>query len=138
VVRFFGIFVVKGSNSMKKKENRIEYINHDTDEQMVEFLNLLHLSFFSIFIITINISIKCIIKEIYGFTKSILGNIITWIFVILSLGFLRLVFYWKPRWMLLCTHRECSIKAASKVLLRDKYQQWFVEEILTVKLNNNK
>ena len=89
---------------MKQEARRAEYINHGTDEQM----------------------------EIYGFTKSTLGLVITWLFIVLTFGFLRLVFYWKPNWMLLCTHRRCAVSAASSVLLKDKYQQWFVEEVRTL------
>lgn len=86
---------------MKKRQRQPEYINHDTDEQM----------------------------EIWGFAPSILGQVITWIGVTLTLGFLRLIFYWKPEWMLMCTHRECDTKEATTILLRDKYQQWFVEPV---------
>lgn len=42
----------------------------------------------------------------------------TWFFIILTVGFLRLVFYWKPNWMLWCTHRKCSLAAATQLLLR--------------------
>lgn len=48
------------------------------------------------------------------------------------MGFLRLVFYWKPNWMLLCTHKQCGLGEATSILLRDKYQQWFVENVETV------
>ena len=116
---------------MKKEKKDIKYINNGTDEQM----------------------------EICGYQKSIIGLIITWIFIVLTIGFLKLVFYWKPNWMLLCTHRECSLKSATSVLLRvssslkkkmndiknfkwfsslfiilkDKYQQWFVEKVDVLK-----
>ncbi len=90
-------------NDTKKKQTN-EYINHDTDEQM----------------------------EIFGYESSIIGTVITWIGIILTLGFLRLIFYWKPEWMLKATHRQCKVKDATTILLRDKYQQWFVEEIETL------
>jgi hypothetical protein len=91
---------------MKKNTEKqpIEYINHDTDEQM----------------------------EIFGYEPSVIGRILTWSGILLSLGFLRLVFYWKPEWMLKATHRQCKVRDAKTVLLRDKYQQWFVEEIETL------
>ena len=91
---------------MKKdtKRNQIEYINHDTDEQM----------------------------EIFGYESSTFGHILTWTGVILTLGFLRLVFYWKPEWMLKATHRQCKVREATTILLRDKYQQWFVEKVETL------
>ena len=65
----------------------------------------------------------------YGYCASNIGYAISWIFIILTLGFLRLVFYWKPNWMIKATHRPCNIKYATKILLLDKYQQWFVEEV---------
>ncbi len=58
-----------------------------------------------------------------------MGLVITWILIVLTIGFLRLIFYWKPDWMLKCTHRQCSLKTATKVLLKDKYNQWFVEKV---------
>lgn len=75
---------------MKKEKQQIQFINHGTDEQM----------------------------EISGFARSVLGLTITWIFIVLSVGFLRLVFYWKPNWLILCTHKRCFIKYATKVLLK--------------------
>ncbi|CAF0715730.1 unnamed protein product [Brachionus calyciflorus] len=94
---------------MVKEKKQIEYINHGTDEQM----------------------------EIYGFKKSIPGIIATWIFIVLTIGFLRLIFYWKPNWMLLCTHKKCDLAEATSILLRDKYQQWFVEKVeILVKQNS--
>ena len=75
---------------MKKEKKDILYINNETDEQM----------------------------EISGYQKSIIGLVVTWFFIILTLGFLRLVFYWKPNWMLLCTHKKTNLKTATSVLLR--------------------
>lgn len=94
---------------MKKEKQQIQFINHGTDEQM----------------------------EIYGFTRSLVGLTITWIFIVLSIGFLRLVFYWKPNWLILCTHKRCLIKYASKIMLKDKYQQWFVEQVEILKISDD-
>ena len=73
--------------------------------------------------------ISCYTQEMYGYSTSTVGSVITWILIILTLGFLRLVFYWKPDWMIKATHRRCDIRDATKVLLLDKYAQWFVEEV---------
>ncbi len=43
---------------------------------------------------------------------------VTWAAILLSVGFLRLVFYWKPEWFLRCTHSPCSLRDADTVLLR--------------------
>ena len=93
---------------MKKEEKQqIQYINHGTDEQM----------------------------EIYGYTGSLSGLIVTWIFIVLSVGFLRLVFYWKPNWLILCTHKQCPIKHASIVLLRVKTKIIIITNFNSFKLN---
>lgn len=67
--------------------------------------------------------------EISGYKLNKRNYIITWILIIFSLGFLRLVFYWIPRFMLYFTHEQCSLAEAEKVLLRDQYKQWFVAKI---------
>jgi hypothetical protein len=56
---------------------------------------------------------------------------------LLTLGFLRLVFYWKPEWMTKCTHRPCHTRHATTALLRDKYQQWFVEDVELLKYSSS-
>ncbi len=54
----------------------------------------------------------------------------------LSIGIFRLVLYWKPNWLLYCTHSKClKLCDSSKVLLKDKYEQYFVEEIKTIQSN---
>ncbi len=37
--------------------------------------------------------------------------------IILSCGLLRLLFHWKPHWMLNLTHVKCPLDCAKKVLL---------------------
>lgn len=74
----------------KRSSKNTEFINYGTDEQM----------------------------EIYGYQRSPLGLVVTWFFIILTIGFLRLIFYWKPNWMLKCTHKKTSLKVATSVLLR--------------------
>lgn len=90
-----------------QKNQGVEHINHGTDEEM----------------------------ELYGFQVSGLKRFFTWLAIILTLGFLRLVFYWKPEWMTKCTHSRCHIRDATTVLLRDKYQQWFVETVEILRTN---
>lgn len=67
--------------------------------------------------------------EIYGYRRSHLNTFLTW-FAILASGFLlRLIFYWKPHWMLYSTFRRCPLDEAEEVLLIDKYNQYFVEQV---------
>jgi cation-transporting ATPase 13A3/4/5 len=45
-------------------------------------------------------------------------TIITWIFIVLTVGFLRLVFYWKPHWFLQCCCIRADLSVAQYVLLK--------------------
>lgn len=69
---------------------------------------------------------------IEGFIDSPIKKTLTWIIVILTLGLLRLYFYWKPSLMLKFTHRRCKLESAKKILLTDKYKQIFIEECKTI------
>jgi cation-transporting ATPase 13A3/4/5 len=42
---------------------------------------------------------------------------LTWLFIVLTGGVLRLVFHWWPHLMLYATHRKCALKSAEKVLV---------------------
>ncbi|CAF0827890.1 unnamed protein product [Adineta ricciae] len=74
---------------------------------------------------------------LYGYTRSIARTIITWIFIFLTVGFLRLVFYWKPHWFVRCYCTRADLAVAQYVLLKDRYQQWYVETVLKVDPNLN-
>lgn len=67
--------------------------------------------------------------EIYGFKRNYLCTFLTWIAILASGFLLRLIFYWKPHWMLYSTFGRCSLEEAEKVLLIDKYNQYFVEDV---------
>lgn len=60
--------------------------------------------------------------EIHGYSRNKFKTCVTWIFIILTLGALRLVFHWWPHWMLYATHRKCSLDSAEKVLVIERYQ----------------
>lgn len=62
-------------------------------------------------------------------------NAITWIGIVLTAFLLRLVFHWKPEWMLKCTHVKSSLAKAQKVLLVDQYKQMFVETVTLLTSN---
>jgi phage-related protein len=57
-------------------------------------------------------------KEICGYKVKKLKNVLTWIFMILTLGLLRLIFYWKPDWYLKATCAKCSLEEATQILLK--------------------
>ncbi|XP_015781531.1 probable cation-transporting ATPase 13A3 isoform X2 [Tetranychus urticae] len=70
--------------------------------------------------------------EVYGYQLSHFLRIVTWFIIIITLGMLRLLFHWKPHWMLICTHRRCRLKEARKVMLIDSFNQIYVETIKTM------
>lgn len=57
-------------------------------------------------------------QEIYGYTKNKGKEILMWIFYILTVGILRLFFFWFPRLMIAATHSKCSLKVAVVVVLK--------------------
>ena len=58
--------------------------------------------------------------EIWGYESSMLKTVIIWFLILITLGLLRLVLYWKPNWLLLCTHKQCTLHLATKILLKVK------------------
>ncbi|XP_021372586.1 probable cation-transporting ATPase 13A3 isoform X2 [Mizuhopecten yessoensis] len=54
----------------------------------------------------------------------------TYLACVVTGGFLRLVFYWCPHWMLRWTHSPCTLGEAEAILLLDQYKQWFVSKVL--------
>ncbi|GAB6018631.1 hypothetical protein CHUAL_000313 [Chamberlinius hualienensis] len=75
--------------------------------------------------------------EISGFVLHRGYQIGTWILIVCTLFFLRLVFYWKPAWMLVMTHARCSLSKATKVLLVDQYGLVFVEVVRVITGKDN-
>nr|XP_053638292.1 polyamine-transporting ATPase 13A3-like isoform X1 [Cherax quadricarinatus] len=70
--------------------------------------------------------------EIYGYHRSRAKTGISWFFIILTFGLLRLVFHWVPVLMLKATHSRCSLAQASKVLVVEyfkKYKRNYVKNI---------
>ncbi|KAG8223414.1 hypothetical protein J437_LFUL003687 [Ladona fulva] len=68
--------------------------------------------------------------------------IASWIGIILTGGFLRLVFHWFPRLHLYSRHRRCSISKATKVLVvetfQKNYKKYYVKDIKTTVLHGLK
>ncbi|CAF4022885.1 unnamed protein product, partial [Rotaria sp. Silwood2] len=74
---------------------------------------------------------------LYGYSRSVARTTITWIFIVLTVGFLRLIFYWKPHWFLQCCCIRADLAVCQYVLLKDRYKQWYVETVLTININPN-
>ncbi|KAG9509462.1 putative cation-transporting ATPase 13A3 [Fragariocoptes setiger] len=69
--------------------------------------------------------------EMYGYKPNWCLKVITWTLITLSGFVLRLIFSWRPQWMLYATHVRCPLDEATKVLLVDRYGQYFVENVGT-------
>ncbi|XP_062562628.1 polyamine-transporting ATPase 13A3 [Armigeres subalbatus] len=54
----------------------------------------------------------------------------------LTLGIMRLVMHWWQHWLLLATHRKCSLEVAQKVLVHERYQgkhdAFYVKNVITM------
>ncbi|KOX74320.1 putative cation-transporting ATPase 13A3 [Melipona quadrifasciata] len=82
---------------------------------------------------------------VYGFEKSRLKSILTYVSYILSIGWVRLFFHWYPQLHLYATHNKCSLSCATKLLITDNYQgkykslfQQRISENLLKDLGNDK
>ncbi|KAK0175752.1 hypothetical protein PV327_009479 [Microctonus hyperodae] len=60
--------------------------------------------------------------EIYGYRRNKIYTSITWFFIIITGGLLRLIFHWFPQLMLKATHSICSLNEADRVLLIERFQ----------------
>lgn len=72
--------------------------------------------------------------EIHGYRRSIFWTTVTWFFIVITVGILRMVYHWFPEWFLNCTHTKCSLEAAEKVLLveicQEKYRKIHIRTII--------
>ncbi|KAH3827164.1 hypothetical protein DPMN_129093 [Dreissena polymorpha] len=50
--------------------------------------------------------------EVYGYESSIVKTTITWVFIVLTAGLLRLFFYWLPHLMVRAMNTRCSLDRA--------------------------
>lgn len=69
--------------------------------------------------------------EIQGYKLNRCLYYLSWLLYLLTLGMLRLIFYWLPHRMVQFTHVRCSFEKADKVVMKNHYDQYFVAEIQT-------
>ncbi|XP_048250053.1 polyamine-transporting ATPase 13A3-like isoform X2 [Haliotis rufescens] len=67
--------------------------------------------------------------EISGFRPHTLKTAVVWFFIIITVGLLRLFFYWLPHLFIKATHSRCSLAEATTVLLKDQWREWFKSNI---------
>uniref|UniRef100_K1Q4N6 Cation-transporting ATPase n=1 Tax=Magallana gigas TaxID=29159 RepID=K1Q4N6_MAGGI len=70
--------------------------------------------------------------EITGYRPNRMKRWGMYVGYLLTAGILPLVMYWCPHWYIKCTHTQTKLADATKVLLKDQYEQWFVAEIILV------
>ncbi|XP_076452131.1 polyamine-transporting ATPase 13A3-like isoform X2 [Babylonia areolata] len=69
--------------------------------------------------------------EIQGYKLNPCLYCLSWVLYILTVGLLRLVFYWLPHRMVQFTHTQCPLDQAEKVVMKNHYDQYFVADIIT-------
>lgn len=74
--------------------------------------------------------------SVYGYKKSSFRTFLCYTGVALTLGILRLVMHWWSHWLLLATHKPCSLEDAEKVLVEEKFQGkhsiYYVKTVVTL------
>ncbi|XP_052761009.1 polyamine-transporting ATPase 13A3-like isoform X1 [Mya arenaria] len=70
--------------------------------------------------------------EITGYTRNTIRTGVIWFFIVITVGLLRLFFYWLPHLMIRAMYSECSLDLAQVVILKDEYGQWFVSNVMTI------
>jgi hypothetical protein len=74
--------------------------------------------------------------KVYGYKKSLFKTIVCYLFIGLTLGILRLIMHWWSHWLLLATHKACSLDEAEQVLVEEKFQGkhtiYYVKAIVNV------
>ncbi|XP_058170497.1 polyamine-transporting ATPase 13A3 [Anopheles ziemanni] len=73
---------------------------------------------------------------ITGYERCLRKTFLCYVGFILTFGILRLVMHWRRHWLLLATHRECSLEHAEKVLIHEAYQRkhdlFYVKDVITL------
>ncbi|XP_061510158.1 polyamine-transporting ATPase 13A3 isoform X1 [Anopheles gambiae] len=73
---------------------------------------------------------------ITGYERCLRKTFLCYVGFLLTFGILRLVMHWRQHWLLLATHRECSLDRAEKVLIHEAYQRkhdlYYVKDVITL------
>uniref|UniRef100_A0A182YS84 Cation-transporting ATPase n=1 Tax=Anopheles stephensi TaxID=30069 RepID=A0A182YS84_ANOST len=73
---------------------------------------------------------------ITGYERCLRKTFLCYVGFLLTFGILRLVMHWRRHWLLLATHRECSLERADKVLIHEAYQRkhdlYYVKDVITL------
>ncbi|XP_066997262.2 polyamine-transporting ATPase 13A3 [Anabrus simplex] len=102
---------VNGANGISPK-SEMDYINYGEDDEM----------------------------KVFGYRWSPIRAAGTWLCIIFTAGFLRLVFHWCPQWMLYCMYTRCSLGVAERVLLEENFQGrytiYHIKDVKTISIKD--
>ncbi|XP_060580434.1 polyamine-transporting ATPase 13A3-like [Ruditapes philippinarum] len=73
--------------------------------------------------------------EITGYRRNVIKSAITWFFIVITVGLLRLFFFWLPHLMVRAMNDRCDLADATTVILKDEYDQWFVSNVQMITKN---
>ncbi|KAH3832648.1 hypothetical protein DPMN_105940 [Dreissena polymorpha] len=59
-----------------------------------------------------------VVQEVYGYERSIVKTSVTWVFIVLTAGLLRLFFFWLPHLMVRAMNKRCSLDRATVLVFR--------------------
>ncbi|KAM4693461.1 putative cation-transporting ATPase 13A4 isoform 2-T2 [Discoglossus pictus] len=74
--------------------------------------------------------------ELHGYRSVRWRQVLCYFGYIFSLGFLRILFYWKPEWDVWCQSVPCCLEEANVVLLRttDELKQYYKKNVIIISL----
>ncbi|WAR15529.1 AT133-like protein [Mya arenaria] len=76
--------------------------------------------------------------EITGYARNTIKTGVIWFFIVITVGLLRLFFYWLPHLMIRAMYSKCSLDQAEVVILKDEYKQWFVSDVKMITRDGKK
>lgn len=56
--------------------------------------------------------------KVYGYLLVPWRQYLTWFFIILTLGLLKLFLYWLPHWEVMLTHKKVNLSKATMVIIK--------------------
>ena len=82
-----------------------------------------------VMLMMIKMVMNCLFQEVHGYKQSRCWYYLSWVLYLLTVGVLRLLFYWLPHRMVQFTHSRCSLDQADKVIM--KVSGWLLFLLLT-------
>nr|CAD7426059.1 unnamed protein product [Timema monikensis] len=80
--------------------------------------------------------------EIYGYKRNLLYTTCAWLCILMTMGFVQLIFHWYPQICLYSTHKKCSLQQAEKLLIvlnenyQGKYKMYYIKAVKRISAAN--